>query len=172
MNTIVSLHAGKHLELVRSGKWEFVRRQKASAVVCIVAITSAHEIVLVQQQRIPVGRSVIELPAGLVGDEDAEENILDAANRELSEETGFFAGKLSILTIGPSSAGLTNELVTLIKAEDLKRVGLGGGVAGENIIVHTIPLATAPGWLADKAAEGHLIDHKVWAALWFSFPPR
>jgi ADP-ribose pyrophosphatase len=72
---------------------------------------------------------------------------------------------------------LTDEVVTLILAKDLRHVGAGGGVAGERITVHVIPVATAEAWLAARAAAGGLIDHKIWAALWFSRgepfrPPR
>jgi ADP-ribose pyrophosphatase len=161
------LFTGKHLEIVKDGRWEFVRRRNASAVVVIVALTPADEILLVEQHRIPVGVSVVELPAGLVGDEDADEDLLIAANRELDEETGWTAKHLHILYCGPSSAGLTNELVTMIYAQDLTRTSAGGGVPGEGITVHSIPRNQISAWLAARAQTGQLIDHKVYAGLWW-----
>ena len=162
-----TLHTGRFLELVATDRWEFVRRRNASAVVGIVATTPAGELLLVEQYRIPVGRPVIELPAGLVGDEQADEDILVAAARELVEETGWEPTTCQILTRGPSSAGLTSEISTLIRASGLRRVSAGGGVAGEAITVHTIPVAEVGTWLAERARHGTLIDHKIHAALWW-----
>ncbi len=161
------LHTGRHLELVKEGKWEFVRRHKASAVVAIIAVTPAEELLLVEQHRVPVGASVIELPAGLVGDEDAGEDLLIAANRELDEETGWTAKYLRIINRGPSSAGLTSEVVTMVHARNLTRTSAGGGVPGEGITVHAIKRAHIVAWLAERAKAGYLIDHKVFAGLWW-----
>ncbi len=161
------LYTGRHLELVKEGKWEFVRRHKASAVVVIIAVTPADELLLVEQHRVPVGASVIELPAGLVGDEDADEDLLIAANRELDEETGWTARELQIVNRGPSSAGLTSEVVTMVHARDLTHTSAGGGVPGEGITVRAIPRAQVVPWLAERAAAGFLIDHKVFAGLWW-----
>jgi ADP-ribose pyrophosphatase len=167
MKDIKGLHRGQHLELVRQGTWEFVRRTQAKDVVGVVAVTDAGELLLVEQFRIPVGRPVIELPAGLVGDETPDEDLCDAARRELEEETGYTAAHLSILIKGPSSAGLSDEIVTLVKASGLHPIGSGGGVGDEEIVLHRVPMSEAPAWLAARVAEGKLIDHKVHAALWW-----
>jgi ADP-ribose pyrophosphatase len=164
---ITTLHATKHLELVQNERWVFARRPNASAVVAIVAVTPARELLLVEQHRIPVQATVIELPAGLVGDEQTDESLTTAAGRELEEETGWRPGSCAVLACSPSSAGLTNELVTLVRAKDLTQVSAGGGVAGENITVHSVPLAGIAAWLADRAEQGLLIDHKIHAALWW-----
>lgn len=161
------LHTGRFLELVADGRWEYVRRRNASAVVGIIAVTPAGGLLLVEQHRIPVGGPVIELPAGLVGDEQADEDIATAAARELEEETGWLPASCRILARGPSSAGLTSEVSTLVLARDLRRTGPGGGVLGEGITVHEVPLAAIPAWLAGRAAAGMLIDHKIHAALWW-----
>lgn len=161
------LHSGRFLELVHEGGWEFVRRRNASAVVGIVAVTPAGELLLVEQPRIPVGGRVIELPAGLVGDEQADEDVATAAGRELEEETGWRPARCHVLLRGPSSAGLTSEVVTLVRAEGLQRTGPGGGVAGESITVHAVPLDSVPAWCAARAQSGMLVDHKIMAALWW-----
>lgn len=164
---IRTLHAGRFLELVADERWEFVRRRNATAVVAIVAVTPEDELLLVEQHRRPVGAPVIELPAGLVGDDDAGEDLLVAAARELVEETGWEPTASRILGRGPSSAGLTSEVVTLVRAEGLRRVSDGGGVAGEDITVHAIPLREIAAWLDERARGGVLIDHKVHAGLWW-----
>ncbi|MEL6797861.1 MAG: DNA mismatch repair protein MutT, partial [Planctomycetota bacterium] len=60
---------GRFLSLVSRNGWEFATRVNARGVVAVVATTEANELVLVEQFRPPVGRSVIEIPAGLVGDD-------------------------------------------------------------------------------------------------------
>ena len=167
---ITTLHHTKHLELVQDERWVFARRPNASAVVAVIAVTPAHELLLVEQHRIPVQASVIELPAGLVGDEQADESLATAAGRELEEETGWRPSTCEILTCGPSSAGLTNELVTLVRARNLVHISAGGGVIGENITVHCVPLVGIAVWLAARAKQGFLIDHKIYAALWWLSP--
>jgi ADP-ribose pyrophosphatase len=164
--TTETIAAGKHLRLVRSGRWEYAQRVQAHAIAAIIAITAEERLILVEQQRIPVGARVIELPAGLVGDEDAGEPMSEAARRELIEETGYDADRLTVIGRGPSSAGLTDEVVTLVHAEGLHRIAAGGGVAGENITVHEVPLCEIDQWLRAREAEGLLIDWKIWAGLW------
>jgi ADP-ribose pyrophosphatase len=165
MTTI--LHAARHLELVSTDGWEYVRRATASAVVGIVALTPTGELLLVEQRRIPVAGPVIELPAGLVGDEQADEDLLAAARRELEEETGWRARSCRVLSRSPSSAGLTSEMITLVRATGLERTGPGGGVAGEQITVHMVALAEVPEFLAVRARAGVLIDSKIHAGLWW-----
>jgi ADP-ribose pyrophosphatase len=63
-----TLYAGKHIRLVQQGQWEFARRTKASGIVMIAAVTADGKLLLIEQLRPPVGKRVIELPAGLAGD--------------------------------------------------------------------------------------------------------
>lgn len=168
MPDLTTLHTATHLELRRRGRWEFVHRRNAAQVVALVATTPADEVLFITQHRLPVDAEVVELPAGLVGDEgDADEDPLLAAARELVEETGWEPSRCRVLVRGPSSAGLADEVVTLVRAEGLVRRGPGGGIADENITVHAVPRADCPRWLADATAAGRLIDHKVHAALWW-----
>lgn len=168
MNT-ETLHEGRFLRMAKRGRWEFVQRTRASAVVGIVAATADDELLLVEQLRVPLGARVIELPAGLVGDEAGHEaeDLIDAARRELEEETGHTGGAWSVLSRGPSSAGLTDEVVTLVGARGVAKTAKGGGVAGEDILVHAVPLAQIGAWLAVREAEGMLVDAKVYAGLWW-----
>ncbi|MDA1016082.1 MAG: NUDIX hydrolase [Planctomycetota bacterium] len=165
---------GRHLQLVHQNGWEYVVRHNASGVVAIAAITNENCMLLVEQFRPPVNANVIEIPAGLAGDIAGQEaeSFAIAAQRELEEETGFRAKDLKQVAYFPSSAGLTNEAITVFIARDVVKVGDGGGDASENIIVHQVPVADINAWLKGKAAEGCLIDMKIHAGLYFLDIPR
>ena len=161
---------GKHVQLVRQGGWEFARRKGISGIVGIVAVTDDGKLVLVEQHRPPVGRRVIELPAGLAGDAKGheKEDLADAARRELLEETGYEARTMQRVAAGAASAGMTDEVITLFRATGLKKVGEGTGDETEDITVHEVPLAGATDWLAAREREGKLIDMKVYCGLYFA----
>lgn len=156
------------LGLYRIGHWDFAKRPNAEACVGILPVTEADEIVLVEQFRIPVQKRVIEIPAGLVGDEEAHrgEPLAEAAARELLEETGYRAGEIRELLVSPTSAGMTSEFTHLFLATGLVKEHSGGGVAGEDIVVHLIPRAELRAWLKQKESEGFAVDFKIHACLW------
>jgi ADP-ribose pyrophosphatase len=136
----------------------------------IVAITDDQRIILVEQYRIPVGKRVIELPAGLVGDTDDQngEDFVAAARRELLEETGYEAEDMEIMTVGPPTSGLASEIVAFTLATGLKQVAAGGGIDSEQIEVHTVALADIDRWLMEQASREVIIDPKVYAGLYFA----
>ena len=145
------------------GRWEFVSRARGIRAAVIIAIDDERHILLVEQFRVPLGRPCIELPAGLIGDHDGQEDedTLDAANRELVEETGYSAGRMENLGEFWSSPGMVSESFSLLRAHDLAQVGPGGGTEGENITVHRVPLARLPGFIAERRALGDAIDVKL-----------
>jgi ADP-ribose pyrophosphatase len=167
------LARGRHLALVRRGTWEYATRPGIAEVVLVVAVTAAGELVLVEQHRPPLGRPVLELPAGLAGDreDDPGETVLAAAARELEEETGFRAAALRVIARGPTSPGVTDEVMSVVRATGLERVGPGGGDASESITVHLVPLAELDEHLARFERTGGAVDLKVHAApRWMSSP--
>ena len=162
------LYEGQWLRLVKRGHWESCERThgKDGLAVLVIAVTPDDEVLFVEQYRVPLGARTIEMPAGLVGDDDGEDTLEAAAHRELIEETGWKAGRIDVLLTGPTSSGMSNERIAFARARDLRKVGDGGGVGSENITVHTVPRATAPAWLMRKYAEGFELDLKLWAGLW------
>ena len=69
------------------------------------------------------------------------------------------------MTAGCVSAGLSTERVRIFRARGLERVGPGGGVDGEAITVHLVPLASAEREIAAWREAGGVIDVKLYAAL-------
>jgi ADP-ribose pyrophosphatase len=164
------LYETPYLRLVDRDGWFFVQRPHAGGVVLIVPVTDDGRLLLIEQHRPALDAICVELPAGLVGDEAglADEPRAQAAQRELLEETGYSAGELRELTTCASSPGLASELITFYLATGLTRTGAGGGVGGESIVTHAVPLGEVEAWLAARARDGRVIDNKVYAGLWFA----
>jgi len=155
------------LRVCRRGKWDYVERAHGSGdAVVIVAATPDDRVLFVEQVRAAVGHRTIELPAGLVGDESANDTPELAAARELVEETGWKPARVELLVEGPTTAGMSNERAAFVRATGLEQVGTGGGTEHEDIVVHAVPRAEVARWLLDKQAEGYSVDLKVWGGLW------
>ena len=169
MTETETLCNGQWLRLKRRGRWEFAERVNAGGGVIIVAVTADDKLLLVEQYRVAVESKTIEMPAGLVGDLEnaADEHAVEAARRELLEETGYRAKRFEFIMAGPSSSGMSNEIMAFVRAYDLERVHAGGGDETEDIVVHEVPVADAPRWLVQKMAEGYSVDPKMFAGLYF-----
>ena len=156
MNTIFE---GKHVLVIERDGWEFVERKNGKEAVAVIALTDDDELILVEQYRRPVDARVIDLPAGLVGD-DGENDPARTAAKELEEETGFIAGEVRFIAKCPTSPGITSEQVSFYRALRVH----GTSKPEEGIGVHLVPRARIAAWLR---AESSLIDVKVWTALYF-----
>lgn len=162
-----TLHEGRWLRLMKRGRWEFAERVHGRGMaVIIIAVTPQDEVLFVEQFRVPLGKPTIEMPAGLVGDERDDDTLAEAARRELVEETGWAPSHVEVLLMGPTSSGMSNERIAFVRARGLRRVGEGGGIGDERIVVHRVPRAQAPAWLMRKHAEGYEVDLKLWGGLW------
>lgn len=164
--TCRSLRRGKFLELIKEGRWEYVRRVNANGAVMVVAVTQEGELLLVEEYRVPLHARAIGLPAGISGDE-GEESALQSARRELEEETGYRAEAWTYLFTGPSSPGLTTEMVSFYLADGLQKISDGGGSEHESITVHRIPLSMVHGWLMEQTGQGKVVDPKIFMGLYF-----
>ncbi|MEM1127986.1 MAG: NUDIX hydrolase [Bacteroidota bacterium] len=134
---------------------EWIRHPGASAVVPLFADGST---VLVRQFRYPPQRTFLEVPAGKLdqGSEDPE----TAAVRELEEETGWRAGRLTALGSLYPCIGYSNEIIHFFLAEDLER-GAAAEIPGEVVQNVRMPFAEA----VEQALTGGLRDMKTTAAL-------
>lgn len=154
---------GKYVVTHKKGRWEYVSRARGIRAAVILAIDEADHVILVEQFRVPLGKPCIELPAGLIGDSDSceGEDAIQAAARELEEETGYRAGRMEVLGEFYSSPGMVSESFTLLRAHDLRRVGDGGGVDSEAITVHRVPLSGIGDAIAGWRARGLAIDVRM-----------
>ena len=151
---------GKYIEVRTLGTWEFVGRTRGVTAAVILALDEDH-VILVEQYRVPLGGLCLELPAGLVGDDEEGEEAEAAAIRELEEETGYRAEHMVDLGRFHASPGMSSEGFTLLRAEGLAKVGEGGGVDHEEIRVHRILLDEVPAFVARKRAAGVAIAVKL-----------
>jgi ADP-ribose pyrophosphatase len=151
---------GRFITAKTRGKWEYVSRARGISAAVILAVHDG-AVILVEQFRVPLGKPCIELPAGLIGDHASGEAPELAAARELEEETGFRAGRMENLGEFYSSPGMVSEAFHLMRAHDLVRVHAGGGVEGEDITVHVVPLDALERFIADKRAQGYGMDVKL-----------
>lgn len=139
----------------------FSARRPNPETVHILGITPEGQVPVLRQWRYPVSAWVWELPAGIC--DQAGEALEDTARRELLEETGYSAGETLHLFRGTVSPGLTNELYNAFLCLDLQRIQAGGGVGGETIEVHHVPVAQLHDFTLRAFQRGELIDSKVLA---------
>ncbi|MEZ0132994.1 NUDIX hydrolase [Novosphingobium sp. NRRL B-2648] len=160
---VETMWEGRFITAKKKGRWEYVGRARGIRAAVILAIDPEDHVILVDQYRVPLGKRCIELPAGLVGDHDdnADEDASIAAARELEEETGYHAGRMETVGEFYSSPGMVSESFTLFRAHDLVKVGEGGGVDSEDIVVHRVPLSGLAQALETWRGEGYAIDVKM-----------
>ncbi len=85
--------------------------------VCVIPVTDDGQVLMERQFRYPHGRVFYEIPAGKL--DHPNEDPLSAAMRELREETGAVAGKMTFLGEVDTSPALINEKIYMYMAEDL-----------------------------------------------------
>ena len=152
---------GDHLYVFERDGWQYVERKKSREAAAVLAETDDGEVILTEQFRRPLNARVIDFPAGLIGDENPDTDGAETAKNELEEETGYTCESVELLFRGPTSPGITSEIVSLYRARGVRRVGKGGGVGGEDITVHVVPRGRVRAFLQEKAEQGVLTDVKV-----------
>lgn len=129
--------------------------------VCAIALTPAHEIVLIEEYRHGVERLSFELPCGTP--EEEGEDVLAAMKRELLEETGYTSPEWHALGSSTANTARQNNRVHAFLALDARKVSDQRLDPGEMIHAHVIPWRR----FVDDLAEGRLeIPGLHLAALW------
>jgi ADP-ribose pyrophosphatase len=158
---------GRHMVFLKRNGWEYLEHRTAPEAAMVVALTGNDEIVLAEEFRPPIDAPVVSLPAGLVGDEGPE-NAIDAARRELAEETGYTAASWQRLARGPGSAGQSSEMITFFLARPAVRSREQAAHDVGKIRVHVVPVASLREWSREREAKGAAIDPKIWAGLYLA----
>ena len=151
---------GKFVRALRRGKWEYASRTNNINAVVILAEHDG-KVLLVEQPRVAPDCRCIELPAGLVGDQDPNATVESTAINELEEETGYTADRIERLGEFYASPGMLSESFTLVRAHGLRKIGEGGGDENEDIKVHLVRRADIPNFIEQKRAEGLGVDVKL-----------
>jgi len=152
--------AGSYVRALKRGKWEYTSRTNNIGAVVILAETDG-KVILIDQPRVPLDCRCIELPAGLVGDQDPNATPESTAIKELEEETGFTAERIERLGEFYASPGMVSEGFTLVRAHGVRKIGEGGGDENEDINVHLVPRAEIANFIEQKRAEGFGVDVKL-----------
>jgi 8-oxo-dGTP pyrophosphatase MutT (NUDIX family) len=104
----------------------------------VVAVTSGDQVVLVRLYRHGIGRTVLEIPSG--GVEASDRSVLDAARRELLEETGYGGGEfIETAQLSPNSANHANTVHCFL-ATGVEQVGKPVEDETERIEIVTMPV--------------------------------
>ncbi|MGN6156174.1 MAG: NUDIX hydrolase [Sphingomicrobium sp.] len=157
---VQTMWAGKYISVFKQGRWEYVSRTGSTNAVVILA-EHGGKIILIEQYRVPVGGRCLELPAGLVGDEDPDATVEETAVKELEEETGFTCERIERLGEFHSSPGMVAESFTLVRAHGVRKIGDGGGNEHEDITVHLVARQDIPAFIQERRDSGAAIDVKL-----------
>ena len=127
---------------------------KHIGAVCVIPVTDDGRVVLERQYRYPISRVVIEIPAGKL--DYADEDRLEAAKRELHEETGLTADKWTDIGLYYPAPAYSDEKITMYLAQGLHK-GKQDLDEGEFLEVFTMPLTE----LVEKVLSGEISDGKT-----------
>ena len=156
---VETVWAGKYISVLKRGRWEYVSRTGSINAVVILAVHDG-KVILIEQYRVPVGGRCLELPAGLVGDEDEHATVEETAVKELEEETGFTCERVERLGEFHSSPGMVAESFTLVRAHGVRKIGDGGN-EHEDITVHLVSREDIPAFIQSRRDAGSAVDVKL-----------
>ena len=152
------LHLYRDEVYIPNGKVSFREYCRHMGAVCVVPVTDEGEIICVRQYRYAVGRTVLEMPAGKLDSKD--EIPLEAAIRELREETGAVAKKITYMGEYFSSPAILDERIYMYLAEGLE---FGDTDPDEDEFIETVKIPVDE--LVGMIMRGEIIDGKTQAAV-------
>lgn len=120
--------------------------------VAVIALNEDQEILMIRQYRRPVGTFLWELPAGLL-DVSGEPEV-EAAKRELAEETGYQAQTIEHLVTFHPSPGGNSETITIFFAQGLKEIDYDYVKTGEEVDLQ-------PTWVPLKEAVASVMASEI-----------
>lgn len=136
-------------------KWDFIGHQGAAAV---LPVDDQGRIIMVRQYRPALDRYTLEIPAG--GLLSADEPTMDAAGRELSEETGYVSDHLELLLTIRTTVAYCNEKIDIYVADHLVA---GSQHLDEDEYVQVKAYTVAE--LTEKIYSGEIQDSKTVASI-------
>lgn len=144
------------------GLREFVRHPGA---VTMIPLLDDGQVILERQFRYPLGRSMIEIPAGKI---DPGESLLACAQRELLEETGYTAADWVHLGGFHNAFGYSDEKIEVFVAREL-RLATRRQDAGEVIEIFTAPWQEVAEWTRDgTVTDVKTIIGIAWLEKWLA----
>ena len=152
------LHLYRDEVYIPNGQVSFREYCRHMGAVCVVPVTDEGEIICVRQYRYAVGRTVLEIPAGKLDSKD--EIPLEAAIRELREETGAVAKKITYMGEYFSSPAILDERIYMYLAEELE---FGDTDPDEDEFIETVKIPVDE--LVGMIMRGEIIDGKTQAAV-------
>jgi ADP-ribose pyrophosphatase len=156
-------YQGKFASFCEKNTWEYIKRKNNQKIVTIIPIDCINnEIIFIKQWREAVGKYVVEFPAGLI---DKNEVPIQAAKRELMEETGYEGEVIFASPLLSKSAGITNECGYIIKI-NVTFKGDQNLQDNEKIEVLKCPIIGRFRWLKHlEKEENTIIDGQVYLYL-------
>lgn len=151
------IHVKEDTVLLPNGKTAGRELVLHNGGVGVIAVDGEGNVMMVEQYRKPYDEVVTEIPAGKL---EVGEDPFEAGKRELSEETGFSAGKFTFLGKCYPSPGYCSEIISLYLAEELTFVGQNLD-ADEFVRVKKIPLDT----LVEMVMNNEISDAKTEIAI-------
>ncbi|MGO9379402.1 MAG: NUDIX hydrolase [Dissulfurispiraceae bacterium] len=144
--------------------WEAVERVNCDGIVAVIPVTKEGEVLMIRQFRPVLNSYVIEFPAGL---NDKGETLVDAARRELIEETGYTSETFEFLAEGPVSSGLSTEVLTVYLAREATPASpqlreRHPIEETEDIEVVRAPLLSAYEMIEEFRGKGDVVDLKIY----------